>query len=87
MPVEKEIRQITSNSIEIIKKENIEISSEIPNFSGTLESFHTLRGILLACMMDDLLKNHRDDILPEIIKNIEVGYNVTSKEIIFKSSL
>ena len=87
VPVEKEIREITSNSIEVIKKENIEISSEIPNFSGTLESFHTLRGVLLACMMDGLLKNHRDDILPDIIKNIEVGYNVTSKEIIYAEQI
>ncbi len=82
VPVEKEIREITSNSLNILETNNIEISNQIPDFSGVLESFHTLRGVLLASMMDNLLKDHRNDILPDIVNNIEVGYNVTSKDII-----
>ena len=82
VPVEQEIRQITSSSLNILRKSGIEISDNIPDFSGILDSFHSLRGVLLSCMMDDLYKNHRENISPDIIKNIEVGHNVTNEKII-----
>lgn len=82
VPVEQEIREITSSSLNILRKSGIEISDNIPDFSGILDSFHSLRGVLLSCMMDDLYKNHRENISPDIIKNIEFGHNVTNEKII-----
>ena len=37
---------------------------------------------MLASMMGDLVAEHRSNILPDIIKNVEVGYKATSHDII-----
>ena len=82
VPVSQEIRSTTKKAVLSIQHLGIQISDEIPNFSGVLDAFHTLRGMLLASMMGDLVAEHRSYILPDIIKNVEVGYKATSHDII-----
>ena len=60
----------------------IVVSDKIPNFSNVLSSFRTLRGVLLATMLDDLIDKHRNEILKDIIENAEVGHKVSNREII-----
>ena len=82
VPMAREIVQITQNAAEKISGFGIEVIEEIPDFSGVLEGFQTLRGVLLATMLDDLIAAHRDATLPDILKNAEVGHQVSNRQII-----
>jgi len=44
-----------------------------PDFAGGLEAFQTLRANLVAAVLGPLLDQHREQICPEIIWNIEKG--------------
>ena len=58
------------------------VGSDIPDFNGAIESFHTLRGLLMAYMLGDLYKSKKDEILVDIVRNIEVGFEASNDEII-----
>ena len=57
------------------------MTDEIPDFSGVLEAFQTLRAVLFATMMEPILTQHRDQIAPEIISNIERGLSINPSQI------
>jgi amidase len=82
LPVSQEIRSTTEKAILKVRDLGVEITDEIPDFSGVLEGFQTLRGVLLASMMGELVKYHRLEILPDIVKNVELGYKVSNDDII-----
>ena len=53
--VSREIAEITENSSKKLNQMGIEITDEVPDFSGTLDAFQTLRAVLLGTMMGPLL--------------------------------
>jgi len=79
VPVSNEISEITKNAVRKINEAGVDVSEEIPDFSGTIEAFHTLRSLLLGTMMGDLLQDHRENISNDIVKNIEAANSVTPK--------
>ena len=82
VPMARDIARTAHTACTKISSLGIDVSDEIPDFSGVLEGFHTLRGVLIATMLDDLLTEYRDAILPDIVKNAEVGHQVSNQEII-----
>ena len=82
LPVEQEIAIVCESSLKKLSGLNIEFTEEIPNFKGSIEAFHTLRGVLMATMMDDLIKDHSANIPEHIRKNAEYGLKVSNKKII-----
>jgi len=75
--VSRDIAEITEKSAQKLTQMGIEITDETPDFSGVLEAFQTLRAVLLGTMMGPLLEEHRDRIAPEIVGNVERGFEVT----------
>ena len=75
--VSKDIAEITEKSAKKLTQMGLEITDETPDFSGVLEAFQTLRAVLLGTMMGPLLEEHRDRIAPEIVGNVERGFEVT----------
>ena len=82
VPVSQEIRSITRKAVLNIQDLGIDVTNKLPDFKGVLEAFRTLRGVLLASMMNDLVNEYQSEILPDIIKNVEVGRDATSHDII-----
>jgi amidase len=82
VPVETEIAEICSAAAERFRDIGADVSHVCPDFSGAVESFQTLRGVLIAQMMESLLAQHRDEIAPEIVWNIEKGLAVTNPELL-----
>jgi len=82
VPMSKEITDVTNKAIKKFKHIGIDVSEKIPNFLNVLNSFRTLRGVLLATMLDDLIDEHRNEILKDIIENAEVGHKASNREII-----
>ena len=82
VPMETEIAEICSAAAERFRDIGADVSHVCPDFSGAVESFQTLRGVLIAQVMESLLAQHRDEIAPEIVWNIEKGLAVTNPELL-----
>ncbi len=81
VPVEREIAEICEAGAHGFAALGAEVTGDIPDFSGVLDAFQTLRAVLFAVLMEPILYRHRDRIAPEIIGNIERGLNIEPSEI------
>ncbi len=81
VPMSREIAKICTGAVENVSALGIEVSDEIPDFSGVLDAFQTLRAVLFATLMGPVLAEHRAQIAPEIIGNIERGLNIKPEAI------
>ena len=79
--MEKEIAKVCCGAAMIFADLGADVTDEIPDFSGVLEAFQTLRAVLFATMMEPILTQHRDRIAPEIISNIERGLSINPSQI------
>lgn len=82
VPMEPEIAQVCEAAAERFSEIGAQVDHGSPDFSGAIEAFQTLRGVLIAQMMESILKKHRDQIAPEIIWNIEKGLAVTNDQLL-----
>ncbi len=79
--MEKEIAKVCCSAATVFADIGADVTDDIPDFTGVLEAFQTLRAVLFATMMEPILALHRDRIAPEIIGNIERGLNITPSQI------
>jgi amidase len=79
--MEKEIAEVCGGATSVFADIGAEVTDEIPDFTGVLEAFQTLRAVLFATMMEPILKQHREKIAPEIIGNIERGLKILPSQI------
>ena len=82
VPMEPEVADICKAAAERFSEIGAQVDPVTPDFSGSIEAFQTLRGVLIAQMMESLLQQHREQIAPEIIWNIEKGLSVTNAELL-----
>lgn len=80
VPVESEVADLCRDAASRFKEIGAEVIEDAPDFSGAIDAFQTLRGVLIAQMMGEMLSKHRDQIAPEIVWNIEKGLAVTNTE-------
>ena len=59
-----------------------QVEETAPDFSNSIETFQTQRGLLFAALRGELLEKDRARINPSIVWNIEKGLNLTADEII-----
>jgi len=79
--MEKEIAQVCRGATSVFGDLGADVTDDVPDFTGVLEAFQTLRAALFATLMEPILAQHRDQIAPEIIGNIERGLNITPSQI------
>ncbi|MDG2340631.1 MAG: amidase family protein [Paracoccaceae bacterium] len=79
--MEKEIANVCGCAATVFADLGADVTDDIPDFTGVLEAFQTLRAVLFATMMEPVLAQHRDQIAPEIIGNIERGLNIRPSQI------
>jgi amidase len=79
--MEKEIANVCGGAATVFADLGADVTDDIPDFTGVLEAFQTLRAVLFATMMEPVLAQHRDQIAPEIIGNIERGLNIRPSQI------
>ena len=87
VPVANEVVHATETAIKHLTSHGIDVTDEIPDFTGILDAFHTLRAVLLGTMMGELLETSRDQISEDIIGNIERGFTVTPEELFLAERL
>ena len=81
VPMAREVAGICEAAARRFAVLGAEVTGEVPDFSGALEGFQTLRAVLLGTMMGPLLEAHRERIAPEIVGNVERGMNVTPAQV------
>lgn len=81
VPMAREIAGICKSAADRFGDLGAEITDDIPDFTGALDGFQTLRAVLFATLMGPVLAEHRDQIAPEIIGNIERGLQIMPDEI------
>ena len=82
VPVEDNIRYGFRNAMSKLSKFDWEISNDIPSFEDVLDGFKVLRGLLMACMLGELVETHHDKILVDIRNNVQAGFDLKSIDII-----
>jgi amidase len=81
VPMAREVADICERAAGRFAELGAEVTGEVPDFSGALEGFQTLRAVLLGTMMGPILEAHRERIAPEIVGNVERGMNVTPEQV------
>ena len=81
VPMSREVREVCEGAIARLGDTGVQVTGEIPDFSGALNGFQTLRAVLLATMMGPLLDEHRERINLDIIGNVERGLSITPEQI------
>jgi amidase len=72
---------VTEAAVKKLVDLGIDVTDDVPDFSGVLEAFHTLRAVLLGTMMGELLETYRDRISEDIVGNIEQGFTITPEDL------
>src|SRR5690625_882675 len=80
-PVDPEVRRITEAAARQLEAMGAVVEEASPDFSGAHEAFQTLRAIAFATGLDREYREHRDQLKPDIIWNIERGHKLTGAEI------
>jgi len=79
-PVDPEVARVCEGAVNKLAKAGWDVTDDVPDFTGVMDIFQTLRGISFATGMDDLYTNHKDLLKPEIIWNIEKGQQQTTAD-------
>jgi amidase len=77
VPIAREISDVATIAVGRLANAGVDVTEEVPDFTGALDAFQTLRAVLLATMMGELLENHRDRIAGDIVTNVQRGFRVT----------
>ena len=80
LPVDKEVKDLCEKAAQTFSDMGTIVEEACIDFSGADEIFHVLRGQLFAAGRTNLL-DHRDQVKPEIIWNIEAGLGFSALEI------
>lgn len=81
VPMSQGVAGICQNAAMRLRELGTDITDEIPDFRGVINGFQTLRAVLIATMMGELLEQHRSSISPDIVGNIERGLDIRPDEI------
>jgi amidase len=82
VPMAREIGDICEVGARHFTEIGAEVTGDVPDFTGVLDAFQTLRAVLFGTMMGPILEAHRDEIAPEIVWNIEKGLDLTADAVL-----
>ncbi len=80
-PVDREVAAICEAATHRFADAGAVVADACPDFSGAMEMFQTLRAALFAAIAAPLLDNHRDQLKPEMVWQVEKGMALTAGEI------
>lgn len=81
VPMAREVREVADKAIRHLTGAGVDVTDDIPDFSGALDGFQTLRAILLGTLMGELLESERERITEDIVRNVERGFEVTPERL------
>ncbi|MFO1353094.1 MAG: amidase family protein [Gammaproteobacteria bacterium] len=82
VPVNPEVERICRQAAQRFTELGATVEEAHPDFSEAVECFQTLRATLFAANHLEHLRNHRDQLKPEVVWNIEKGLALTAADIV-----
>ena len=79
--VDSEVLEICSKALSKFESAGSKIELIDSYFDKAEDTFQVLRAAYFAMNMDNILKNHREELKKEIVWNIEKGLDLTSEQI------
>ncbi len=73
LPVDQEVRDICEAALVHFRDMGAEVEADCPDFSGTRDIFQALRAEIFVTSHATKLRDHRDQLKPDVIWNIEKG--------------
>ncbi|MBO6782896.1 MAG: amidase, partial [Alphaproteobacteria bacterium] len=80
-PVDPEVADICAAATLRFKEAGTVVTEDCPDFSGSMDMFQTLRAALFAAIAAPLLDNHREQLKPEMVWQVEKGMALSAEEI------
>jgi amidase len=80
-PVDPRVVRITTRAVQVLCAAGVVIEEAHPDFAGAHEAFQVLRAQRYAQSLGSLLHDHRDQLKPEVVWNIEKGFRLTVEEV------
>jgi len=80
-PVDREVDAICAATAQRFADAGSVVEAACPDFSGSMEMFQTLRAALFASIAAPLLDNHRDQLKPEMVWQVEKGMALSAGDV------
>ena len=80
-PVDGGVATVCAAAMRRFEAIGTDVTDECPDFSAAHEAFQTLRAASFATVMEELLNDHRDQLKPEVVGNIEQGLALKAADI------
>jgi amidase len=80
-PVDEQVKSICAKAAGTWQEHGVPVEIAAPNLRQAESIFQTLRASLYVARLGPLLKNHRDQLKPEIVWNIEKGLRLSADDI------
>lgn len=72
-PVHKDVAAACDRAVEALAAAGWEVTDDIPDFTGVMESAQAIRAAYFAAGKAEMLETYRDQLKPDVIWNIEKG--------------
>ncbi|ODU07502.1 MAG: amidase [Pseudonocardia sp. SCN 72-86] len=81
VPIDPEVRRLTTDALRHVVAAGGEVTDEHPDFTGADDTARTLRAHLFATLHEDLLRTERDLLKTDIVRNVEHGLGLSSADV------
>ena len=79
--VDSEVAELCHAATERFAAMGAAVEPGCPDLADGIDCFQVLRAQLFAALRGDLLEDHRDEIAPEIVWNLEKGLRLSAEEV------
>ena len=81
-PVQAEVAQAVIDAAQGLERSGVAVEEACPDLSGSLRIFKALRAAAFVSGPGQLMGKHRDLLKPEIIGNVEMGLDLSCRDVI-----
>lgn len=81
-PVDPEVAAICRKAADQLQDSGVEVVEAHPDFTEAHESFQILRAVSFCTGIGGLLETNRSELKPEVIWNLEKGFNLKAADVI-----
>ena len=81
IPVEPEVLEVLTRQLRVFEEAGAVVEEAAPDLTGADEVFRTTRAIDFASGLGPLVREHRELIKPEVVWNVESGWELSAQQI------
>lgn len=82
IPVESEVLEVLTRQLRVFEEAGAIVEEAAPDLTGADEVFRTTRALDFATNLGPLVREHRDLIKPEVVWNVECGWELSAQQVI-----